>query len=206
MQIADYTTLNQTDNSGISALEITIFLSGILCKNEQDGYSRVRVPYRRCRRCRCAESTIILLKADCAVPTSDRLQSLLNKASYRCKLRYTCALKDRRERLKQYALDYLNPMDAGHLGLLEDRVLDHCAAKTVTLLRRQGIQTPDALGDVVHVTPGQFTWLPGSVYNVIDNNRDADIFFRLGFRDFDHFWKILGDNMWPLPRLIYRLK
>ncbi|KAL2129428.1 hypothetical protein VTI74DRAFT_7822 [Chaetomium olivicolor] len=189
---ADHEILNQTDNSQTSALEKAIVLSGTLCKYE--------MARRRCRRCTCAESTIILLKADCAVPLSVRLSDLLGEASHRCRLKYIRAMRDRRERLKQLALDCLTPTEAGRLGLSEDGVLDHFAAETITLLQRRGIRIPHALSHVI--TGGSRL---ESVYEALRNLGDAELFFRMGFHDVDCQGKHLASKI-PRSRFLFNLQ
>ncbi|TXC03302.1 hypothetical protein FocTR4_00000113 [Fusarium oxysporum f. sp. cubense] len=133
-----------------------------------------------CRRCTCAECAVILLKADCAIPTSSKLQFILNGASKRCKLRYVRHMKDRRDRLKQLALENLCGTDIQQLGLESEQILDLNALKVTQLLQKRGICVPEALT----IVGNRRRYLgPWPVYQKLSSSDDADIFLRVGFRD-----------------------
>lgn len=168
----DTRLLNETDRLdefGEYAVETALYLSGLHCRERGSG--------RMCRRCRCAECTVILLNADCALPVSRHLQDVLSSASIRCKRRYIRHMKDRRERLKQLALDQLSSAEVEQLGLDSDRVLDCLAPRVIRLLSDRGVYIPKAL---TVISP---TWRP--VYQALSSPQDAELFFRAGFQDTD---------------------
>lgn len=132
-----------------------------------------------CRRCTCAECATILLKADCAIPESSSLQFILNGASKRCKLRYVRHMKDRRDRLKQLALENLSRTDIQQLAPDSEQILDLNAFKVTQLLQERGICVPEALAIMGN---GRFPG-PLPVYQNLSSSDDADVFFRVGFRD-----------------------
>ena len=178
VRAADDKLLDATDDAGTSAIETAVFLSGTQCKQGTRS--------RRCRRCRCAEPTAILVKAGCALPISESLQSFLDGASYRCKLRYIRAIRDRREALKHLALANLSSTEAERLGLSAEAVLDSMAPEVLELLRRRGVRVPDALQlGYAAVSPDDSGSPPSiwSVYSALTNVFDADLFFRLGFQN-----------------------
>ncbi|KAH7219660.1 hypothetical protein DER44DRAFT_761358 [Fusarium oxysporum] len=169
VEAADAALLSQTDGSNHSPLECAVSLSRLICREHS----------RMCKRCTCAECAVILLKADCAIPTSSSLQDILGAASKRCKLRYVRHMKDRRDRLKQLALENLSGTDIQQLGLESERILDLNALKVTQLLQERGIYVPGALAIVGN---GRLSG-PLPVYQMLSSSDDADIFFRVGFRD-----------------------
>ncbi|KAI0436950.1 hypothetical protein F4803DRAFT_197268 [Xylaria telfairii] len=179
VQAADTTILNQASfgPNCRSILEAALVVSGELRCLE--GHSS-----RRCRRCSCAESVVILLKADCALPVSETLQQSLNRASQRCKLKYIRHVKDRRDRLRQLALENLPPTEVDRLGLAPGHVLDSFAPQVVQLLQdHYHVQIPAAL-TVLEMEPRD-QGSPLSIYQALADRRDAELFFRSGFHDTD---------------------
>ncbi len=170
--------LDATNNTNTSAIETTVVLSGAQCRQGTRS--------RKCRRCRCAEPTAILVKAGCALPISEFLQSFLDAASYRCKLRYIRAIRDRRETLKRFALANLPSAEAERLGLTAEAVLDSMASECFQLLRRRGVPVPNALQLSYTMPPPDDSGSPQavwSVYTVLRKASDADLFFRFGFHN-----------------------
>lgn len=179
VRAADTRLLNQKDSNdefGMSALEAALHFSGLHCRE------RTNNPDRACRRCKCAECAVILLQADCAIPTPANLTNLLSRTSKRCKLRYIRHMKNRRERLKQLVLNKLPAKEIALLNLAPDRVLDSLAAQVIELLQDHGVQIPDALA--VAVDPR-----PSSVYEALEDPHNAGLFYRLGFRDTESWTK-----------------
>ncbi len=178
VRAADDKLLDTTDHAGTSAIETTVLLSGAQCRQGTRS--------RKCRRCRCAEPTAILVKAGCALPISELLQPFLDAASYRCKLRYIRAIRDRRETLKRFALANLPSAEAERLGLTTEAVLDSMASECFQLLRRRGVRVPNALQLSYTMLPPDDPGSPPvvwSVYTVLTNVSDADLFFRFGFHN-----------------------
>lgn len=170
VKAADARLLNQADRRdalGESVLEAAVSLSKLHCREDS----------RMCQGCRCDECAIILLEADCAFPVSENLNHVLCNASERCKLTYVRYMKDRRDRLKQLALENLPIAEVERLGLASERVLDSHASEVTQLLQDSGIAVPAALA-VMRSEP-----LP--VYQALCSPDDAEIFFRVGFRDTD---------------------
>jgi hypothetical protein len=96
-------------------------------------------------------------------------------SSQRCRLRYTRAIKERREKSEKLALDNLSKVEAEKLGLANETVLDFHAQRTVQLLLEHGVCIPEALRSV-HTRPS-------SVYWSLTNPFDAELFLQIGFRD-----------------------
>ncbi len=178
VQAASDELLDATDHTDTSAINNALFLSGAQCKQ---GTRR-----RKCRRCRCAEPTAILVKAGCALPVSEFLYVFLDAASYRCKLRYIRAMRDRRETLKHLALANFSSAETERLGLSREAVLDSMAPEVLQLLRRRGIRVPNALQPGSTMAPLDDSDSPPSVwsvYSALTNVFDADLFFQLGFHN-----------------------
>ncbi|KAF5548236.1 ankyrin repeat-containing protein [Fusarium mexicanum] len=189
---ADADILNQRDKSGHSALEVAVFLSGLKCRESR----------RMCKRCTCAECALVLLEADCAVVTLWRLQILIDCASKRCKLSYVRHMKDRRDRLKQLATVSLSTMDIKHLGLESESTLDSNAFEVSLLLQANNVEIPAAL-DILENGPFPHR---GTVYQQLDLPQDADLFFRVGFRDtrsWHHQTQLEPTHIYPWPDLSY---
>ncbi|KAF5606219.1 ankyrin repeats (3 copies) domain protein [Fusarium subglutinans] len=189
---ADTGLLNQRDLSGRSALEVAVSLSGLKCRESS----------RMCKRCTCAECALVLLEADCAVVTPWGLQTLLDSASKRCKQSYVRHMKDRRDRLKQLATDSLSTMDIQHIGLDSESALDSNAFEVSLLLQANNIEIPAALGILENESfPDQ-----GTIYQQLDLPEDADLFFRVGFRDTRSWHSEAQMEPWhtpPWPDLSY---
>ncbi|CVK85069.1 uncharacterized protein FMAN_01987 [Fusarium mangiferae] len=186
---ADIALLNWTDIQGYSALELAVSISGTNCREDST---------RMCKRCKCAECTVILMKADRMIPTST-LERALEYASKRCKLRYLRYMKDRRDRLKRLALENLPKTDIEQLCLESKHVLDSDAFEVTQRLQQTGICVPEALA-VGH----NESFRP--IYQLVDSYDDADLLFRAGFRD-TASWCDADDVEWwdispqPLPYL-----
>ncbi len=178
VQAASDELLDATDHTDASAINNALFLSGAQCRQGTRS--------NKCRRCRCAEPTAILVKAGCALPISLSLQGFLDAASYRCKLRYIRAMRDRREKLKRLALANLPSTETERLGLSREAVLDSMALEVLQLLKRRGIRVPNALQPGSTMAPLYDLDSPPpvwSVYSALTNVFDADLFFRLGFHN-----------------------
>lgn len=143
---------------------------------------------KKCRRCSCAECSVILLQADCAVSTED-LHRVLSDNFPRCKTRFIRALKDRRDRLKQLALKHLTVGESEQFGLFSDAVLDRRAFQVVQLLQQRGVYVPEALRVEERDT---------SVFENVNDPSDAELFYRLGFRDTDACLDAQKIPMWFL--------
>ncbi|KAI7972236.1 hypothetical protein EIK77_003660 [Talaromyces pinophilus] len=86
-------------------------------------------------------------------------------------------MKDRRDKLKQLALDNLPATEVEQLGLVPDHVLDSLASRVVHLLQVRGVCIPEALA----VTRTRSL----SVYQALRTPWDAEVFFQVGFYDTD---------------------
>ncbi|CAG9980464.1 unnamed protein product [Clonostachys byssicola] len=179
---ADACVLNHSDNnSGMSPVEAALMLSRLKCR-ERENSSRM------CRRCRCAECVVILLKADCSVPVSPRLSGTLSCASKRCSLKYIRHMKARRDRLKRLAIDNLSIAELEQLDLSAENVLDSLAPRAIHLLQKRGVSIPEAL----EVGP-----LP--VYRNLQNFEYAELFFRVDFHDTDAWIDVDKASLESIP-------
>jgi len=184
----------------MSALETALYFSSLHCREG------INSPDRACRRCKCAECAVILLQADCAIPIPAKLTALFVQASKRCKLRYIRYMKDRRDRLKQLALDKLPTREIAPLNLVSGRVLDSLAARVTRLLQDHGVRIPDSL--LVERERPQWQLLrPTSVYWDVKLPHDADLFFKFGFHDTESWISVdrpePDDIGTPTPTLEY---
>ncbi|EJP69640.1 uncharacterized protein BBA_01605 [Beauveria bassiana ARSEF 2860] len=176
VKVADARLLNQADGRdglGLSVVETAVSLSKLHCREDSG----------MCKNCSCDECAVTLLEADCALPVSQNLQDVLASASERCKLTYARHMKDRRDRLKQLALENLSIEEVERLGLASESLLDSHASEVTQLLQGGGIAVPAALAVVSSES------LP--VYHALYSPKDAEIFFNVGFRDTDA-WSTRG--------------
>ncbi|KAK2758044.1 hypothetical protein FQN54_004450 [Arachnomyces sp. PD_36] len=180
VKAVDARILNQVDAGSCeideySAVELALKLSGMLCR-EPD-------PDRMCRRCKCAECTVILMGADdCALPVPAHLSLIFSYASKRCKLRYIRQMKARRDKLKQLALENLPITEVEQLDLSSERVLDAHAARVIQLLQHEGVRVPEALAATRNGS--------SSVHEALSDYYDAKLFFRVGFYDTDSWFNL----------------
>jgi hypothetical protein len=105
-------------------------------------------------------------------------------------------MRDRRNRLRQLALDNLAPPDTERLGLLGGHVLDSTAEAVLQSLQHRNVPIPDAL-----VVTRDETGHILSIYQILKSPSDADLFFRLGFRDTDS-WLVSGEFDWYMPEYL----
>ena len=171
---ADSTLLDKRDFSQTTPLMAALRLTRSRC--------RVKKGNRKCRRCTCSACVIMLLEADCAVP---KIETYVSGAASRSAIRrYVHHLKDRRQRLKEFALDSQLPdIMVERLRLRSEVVLDAAAPIVVQLLKQRGVQIPSAL-----VVGGPMAFGETAAWTVYDRINDpsvAEIFYRAGFRDTD---------------------
>ncbi len=173
MGVADDKLLNEVDGSGLSAFEMALLVGCSRCQT----WLRFGLPRKRCRRCDGEECAGILIHADCVIPVQN-LQDILLRCPSRCRLQYMRAIKDRRDRLKQLALEHLSAAEAGRLGLLNDAGLDFFAPQAIQLLEQRRIRVPEALKMGFSHAATQ-----PSIYERLWYAPHATLFFRLGFYD-----------------------
>lgn len=134
----------------------------------------------------CTASLAAILEADCKVP--NQTSDLLTYQCQACKEELFRHIKDRRERLKNYALERLPGSDASAMGLRQATVLDSKAQLVVKALRTRGFGIPPSLQldapDKAHCRSNSVTVF----HHCFGHNRaDFDVLFNLGFRDFEAF-------------------
>ncbi|RYO81601.1 hypothetical protein DL766_000834 [Monosporascus sp. MC13-8B] len=98
----------------------------------------------------------------------------------RSKLKYVEGLQNRRERLKHLALEHLSPVDAENLGLYDGNVLDSVAGRVIERLHKHHVPVPVPLLSIVS---RGLSYTNESIYFDLRSATDAELFFRLGFRD-----------------------
>lgn len=180
--------LNKLDFAGYTAIQYAVFHSSKECQS-------VSVKLR-CRRCHCAKSTAMLLKADCAMwPQHGYGRRSDDTGSKRCRTKFIKGLKNRRDRLGELAIVNFSADEADALSLDGAGVLDANAAYVIELLLEKGIEIPPALWPSIYqdVQTAKEQW--GTVYHSIIYADDAEAYFQLGFRDVD---ESNGEGLPPL--------
>ncbi|MBE3041098.1 hypothetical protein IMZ48_00620 [Candidatus Bathyarchaeota archaeon] len=117
------------------------------------------------------------MKADCALPISGHFNSVFLYASKRFQLKLIRHIKNRRDRLKQLALNNLAAAQLDRLGLDSTRDLDSLAPQVIQLIEEHGFHVPEALIASRNA--------PSSVYQELWILENAELFFRAGFHDTD---------------------
>jgi hypothetical protein len=143
----------------------------------------------------------MLLKAGCAVDVGFLKGSLGYEVTRRCLGNLIRGLKDRRETLKELALENLLDCDTPtFITLRRECVLDAQTAVILGLLEAKGVYVPPSLRLTKQQKTGQSNGFPGcSVYHAIDDWGFAELFWNHGFRDIDeftgHFSEEQGDGL-----------
>lgn len=183
VRFADDRALNRVNSARQSPADYALYLSGNNCRAGGDELCDPQCP--------CTSCLDILFHADCTLPITAGYSLTLslalvcfNYGSKRGRLKYVSALEDRRERLKNLALQHLPPSQAKEFGLMDEKVLDACAFSVARQLEDQNIAIPAALVVLEDNTSMQTT-NPGaiSIYQRPLDVSGADLFFDLGFRD-----------------------
>lgn len=166
--------LNLRDNYSCTPLDLAMALSGGLCRSRN---------YRRkCRRCGCARSVSILLKADCAVPQPEPgslFCIFIRTSSNRAVRRYARHMADRRSRLRQLGMSHISILASEGFVVDAAEMLDARAQAMSNILTKHNIYIPSPLG---LLRDGDLDD-SGSIYHRLREPWQADIFWRLMFRD-----------------------
>ncbi|KAF6817885.1 hypothetical protein CPLU01_13459 [Colletotrichum plurivorum] len=122
-----------------SALVIGLYMSGQTCLNSQDSFNRCS------DTCYCAAVVKMLLECDeniLARTTADDLRSfwvtILAEASVKARELVIDSLALRREELRDFALEHLEPSEIDDLGLSRTDVLDQNTGKVLAALQAKG--------------------------------------------------------------------
>lgn len=189
---ANAALINQTDVDGNTPLVYAIELARIYCQEWRR--------WKKCSRCSCAECVVILLKSDCAITglRNKGVSCIIHHLPERCRTRYLRHLKNRRDRLKQLALENLPFRECARLRLHDIAILDVNALEVTQLLQKLDIHIPQALS-ISNSTPFRaFDNFSPSIYDGISfNARIADHLFSLGFHDIDPFRDDIGYQKRP---------
>lgn len=139
----------------------------------------------------CTASLAAILESDCRVPYD--FSDICSGLCLLCQSALFKYIKNRRERLKTYALESVPRAESAREGLLQPGVLDSRANLAVETLEKRGFNIPSALrldghGSKYHsyVPTSMFHWC-GSMFSVRLHSRtrsDFDTLVELGFRDF----------------------
>ena len=163
LKFADADILNAVDFQGMTPISVALHASFPICCCPETDLCEVQ--------CHCTSALELLLNSDCA------LTNMLYTGSLRACMKYSGALKNRRERLKRLAMQHLPLSEVDDLVSEEGIVLDARAEDVIERLQYHGVEIPAALN--VGEQHGR------SIYHFLSNVEQANIFFDLGFRDVD---------------------
>ncbi|KAK8047483.1 hypothetical protein PG996_015547 [Apiospora saccharicola] len=123
----------------------------------------------------------LFLEAGCEQRSDDLNSAPWCGASPHAKRIYLLHMRKRRQELRELALQYLSKIQIASLGLLSTAFLEANVVAVVERLRAIRVQLPPAfdnlMRDYTHATRG------GSIYHHIQDVKDAELAWDLGFRD-----------------------
>lgn len=181
-----------------ACLRILLQGPGIALLDQPDfsGYTVLEYAAMSCGEL-CAASMIVVLESDCRVP--NQLSRIFSKLCQGCKGELLKHIRDRRERLKKFALEKLPGAEASVMGLHQPAVLDSKANLVIKALEKRGFAIPSPLRLDVCLTArvGQFDELnmEFDLYQSVSMFHQSPLntpfgsnfetLFQLGFRDFE---------------------
>ena len=169
----------------------------LLDQPEFSGYTALEYAAMSCGE-PCEASMIILLEFDCRVP--NQFSRIFSKLCQTCKGELLKHIRNRRERLKRFALERLPGAEASAMGLDQAAVLDSKANLVTKALWKRGFDIPSPLRLDVCLTSrvGRLDELnmefdlyqSESMFHQSPLNTpfgsNFEALFQLGFRDFEH--------------------
>lgn len=158
-----------------------------------NGYTALQYAAYKCTEL-CKASVVVILESDCKL--ANEYSQFFAWLCRNCRGEVLRHIKNRRERLKRYALQRLPDAEAASFGLHRASVLDSKANHVTQALERRGFEIPSPLRlDVCFPTgsprldEGCDRYRPVSMFHQSPLNSpfgaDLERIFRLGFRDFD---------------------
>lgn len=167
--------LDQPDFSGYTPLEYAA-----LCCNES-----------------CSASVVVMLESDCRVP--NQFSRIFSKLCKTCKRELLKHIRNRRERLKRFALEKLPAAESSVLGLNQAAILDSKTNLVTQALEKRGYEIPSPLR--LDMCPPDMVCrfdAPNVEYNLYQSvsmfhqsplntlfGTNFDALLELGFRDFE---------------------
>lgn len=154
---------------------------------DSNGYTPLHYAALNCTE-PCESSVVAILKADCRLP--NKYPGVFLCLCRTCRGEILRHIKNRRERLKRYALVRLPSAEAAALGLYNAAVLDSKASLVIQALERRGFDIPSPLRlDTCLIPDHQFDQYQSvSMFHQSPLNSpfgNLEAIFRFGFRDFD---------------------
>lgn len=170
--------------------------TGLLDQPDFSGYTPLEYAALSCTES-CEGSVIVMLASDCRVP--NRFPCIFSKLCQACRGELLENTRNRRERLKRFALERLPAAEASVLGLDQTAVLDCKANLVAQTLEKRGFEIPSPLRLEVCLTNrtgrldslnGKFDlYQPMSMFHQNPTNTpfgsNFEVLFQLGFRGFE---------------------
>lgn len=181
-----------------SCLRLLLKDIGISAVDQPDfsGFTPLEYAAMSCREL-CEASVVMILESDCRVP--NQFSPILSNLCKVCKAEFLKHMKNRRERLKRFALERLPGADAAVLGLHQAAVLDSKASLVIQILEKRGFEIPSALrvnvclanreGRLDALNVENDLYQPVSMFHQSPLNAlygcNFEALYQLGFRDFE---------------------
>ncbi|KAI0127516.1 hypothetical protein BJ170DRAFT_375769 [Xylariales sp. AK1849] len=167
---------NLSYSGGNTVLEEALACSGEVC-NSQPGQ-------HPCQQCCCFESVALLLDLDCAIIWRAQLAEASCSASYRARSILLDHLRNRRERLKEWAIRHLPSSEARKLGLHKTVMLDYPDLELLfDALNQHKLNVPSYLVPFRDQYDSLST--PASVFSFVVLASTAETLYEMGFHNVD---------------------
>lgn len=180
--------------------------TALLDQPDFSGYTPLEYAALSCKES-CEASMIVILESDCRVP--NQFSSIFSKLCQICRGELLKHIKNRRERLKKFALERLPGAEASALGLDQTAVLDSKANLVTQALSKRGFEIPSPLRIDVCLKNrvGQFDALNAGfdLYQSVSMFHQSplntpfgsnfEVLFQLGFRDFEEPYSVEGSPL-----------
>lgn len=174
LRAADVRLLDSVNRIPCTVMHYVLDLSGTSCHAQRDELCGPPCPCTKCLE--------LLFHTDCALSTDSSTMSFVQNASLHVRLKYAAEVRNRREKLKRLALQHFTYSEIDDFGLNNGNILDSQTTRVIERLQIRNVPVPTSLG-VNYPCPAEYHHV--SLYQFLPRLRDAEIFFSLGFRDFN---------------------
>ena len=202
LQAANVRMLDSVNHLPRTVMHYVLELSGTICRAQHDELCGPPCPCTKCLE--------LLFHTECTLSTDSSTMACVLKASLHARFKYAAEVRNRREKLKRLALQHLTYSEINNFGLHNGNVLDSQTTRVVEQLQIRNVPVPASLG-FNYPHPAEYHHI--SVYRFLPRVRDAEIFFSLGFRDFNTVNKLgfpmlvaIAEKGISLPYLLWLLE
>lgn len=174
LRTADIRMLHSVNRLPRTVMHYVLDLNGTTCQAQHDELCGPPCPCTKCLE--------LLFHTECTLSTDSFTMSCVLNASLHIRVKYATEVRNRRERLKHLALQHFTYSEIDDFGLNNGNILDSQTTRVIEQLQIRNVPVPTSLG-VNYPCPAEYHHV--SLYQFLPRLRDAEIFFSLGFRDFN---------------------